>query len=326
MAVTQVDFGLLLHTRRLLQGSNVSFDAVWEQARAAETAGFDHVWLGDSVTVLDRARGDCLTTMAALAMATRKVGIGTVPFLLSLRNPVLVAHSLATIDVISNGRLRLGVSAGPVADYIRRQFDACGVPGTEKAGRLSESIALVRRLWSEERVSVTGRYYRLDNTGILPKPVQSPTIPIWIAAGDNEAALRRVANLGDGWVTTENTVEGFARLRRRIDAYSEEAGRNPKSVAPTMLYAAISVDRDGSKARNEGWTWMETFFRQPRDRLGHHTAIFGTPEECAETLRGYAEAGMTCLVARLASDEVGRQTDLMLNGVKPRLAAALGGR
>jgi alkanesulfonate monooxygenase SsuD/methylene tetrahydromethanopterin reductase-like flavin-dependent oxidoreductase (luciferase family) len=320
----KIEFGLLLHTRNLVQDTGkANFQSFWQQARDAEAAGFDHVWLGDSVTVLDRARGDCLTTMAALAVATNSIGIGTVPLLMSLRNPVLLAHSLATIDVISNGRLRLGVSAGPVADYIRRQFDACGVPGTEKAGRLSEAIVLARRLWSEDRVTFAGRYYRLENTGILPKPIQSP-IPIWVAAGDNEAALRRVARLGDGWVTTENTVDGFARLRRRIDDYAEAAGRNPASVAPTMLYAAIRLDRDGEAARAAGWAWMETFFRQPRDRLGHHTAIFGSPQECAEKLTSYAAAGMTCLVARIASDDAERQSDLLLNGVKPRLAAALG--
>lgn len=323
----RVEFGLLLHTRHLIQDSGAtSFDSLWRQARDADAAGFDHVWLGDSVTVLDRARGDCLTTMAALAMAAKRAAVGTVPLLLSLRNPVLVAHSLATIDVISNGRLRIGVSAGPVADHIRRQFDACGVPGAEKAGRLSEAIALIRRLWTEDRVTFAGRYYRLENVGILPKPIQTPTIPIWVAAGDNEAALRRVARLGDGWVTTENTVDGFTRLRRRIDAYAEEAGRDRKSVAPTMLYAAISLDRDGATARAAGWTWMESFFRQPRDRLGHHTAIFGTPEECGETLSFYAKAGMTCLVARIASDEIDGQTDLLLNCVKPRLAATLGDR
>jgi alkanesulfonate monooxygenase SsuD/methylene tetrahydromethanopterin reductase-like flavin-dependent oxidoreductase (luciferase family) len=324
-AMADVEFGLLLHTRNLIQGGGKSdFQGLWHQARAAEAAGFGHVWLGDSVTILDRARGDSLTTMSALAMATTRIGIGNVPFLLSLRNPVQVAHGLATVDVISQGRVRLGVSAGPVADYIRRQFDVCGVLGTEKAGRLSESIEVVRRLWREDRVTFEGRYYKFENTGILPKPVQSPTIPIWVAAGDNEAALRRVARLGDGWVTTENTVEGFARLRRRIDAYAEEAGRDPRASAPTMLYASICLDRDGDAARAAGWAWMEAFFRQPRERLGHYTAIFGSPEECAGTLARYAAAGMTCLVARVASDDTERQSDLLLTGVKPRLAALAG--
>ena len=146
-----MEFGLLLHTRDLVRDQGpTSFDTLWEQAEKAEDAGFDHIWLGDSVTILNRARGDCLTTMAALACKTRRIRLGAVPFLGALRNPVLLAHTLATVDVISQGRVTLAVSVGPTRDYIQRQFEACGVPAGEKAGRLSETIELMRRLWTEE--------------------------------------------------------------------------------------------------------------------------------------------------------------------------------
>lgn len=321
MAASPVEFGLLLHTRNLMpDGAPANFEPLWGQAAQAEAAGFDHVWLGDSVTILNRARGDCLTTMAALAMATKTIGIGTVPLLMSLRDPVVLAHMLATLDVISQGRLRIGVSAGPVAGYIQAQFAACGVPPGEKAGRLSESITLIRRLWSEDRVDFDGKYFRLTDTGILPKPVQSPVIPIWIAAGDNDTALRRVARLGDGWVTTEGSVEEFSRQRRLIDAYAEEYGRDPQAVAPTMLYVSFCLDEDGDKARETGWSWMENFFQRPRDKLDSYTPVFGTPDECVEILQRYAGAGMTCVVARLASDDTARQVELLLGDVKPRLS------
>ena len=123
-----MDIGLLLHTRQILRQEEAarSFEQLWEDAAQAEQLGFDHIWLGDSVTVLDKARGDCLTTMAALAARTSKIKIGAVPMLPALRNPVLLAHALATLDVISKGRIILGVSVGPVRDYIQRQFAACG--------------------------------------------------------------------------------------------------------------------------------------------------------------------------------------------------------
>ena len=297
------------------------FDSLWRQAARAEEVGFDHIWLGDSVTMLDKARGNCFTLMAALAMATKTIGIGSVPMLPSLRNPVLLAHTLATLDVIAKGRIHLGVSAGPVTDYIRRQFEACGVPAGEKAGRLSESIVLLRRLWAEDPFDFEGKYYSFENTGILPRPIQTPAIPIWIAAGDNETALRRVARLGDGWVTTEEDIDEFKRLRALIDGYSEEYGRAPGATSPTMLYATFRVDEDGEKAREEGFDWMVQFFRKPRERLGSYTPIFGTPEECAEILKAYAEAGMSCIVARLASENIEGQMDIMLNRLKPALAA-----
>ncbi|HEY6999486.1 MAG TPA: LLM class flavin-dependent oxidoreductase, partial [Candidatus Binatia bacterium] len=117
-----MEFGLLLHTRQLIRQEDAaqSFERLWADALQAEEAGFHHIWLGDSVTVLDKARGDCLTTMAALAAHTNRIRIGAVPMLAALRNPVLLAHALATLDVISNGRIILGVSVGPVREYIQR--------------------------------------------------------------------------------------------------------------------------------------------------------------------------------------------------------------
>jgi len=291
-----MEIGLLLHTRQIIRQEDAakSFDQLWADAAQAEELGFDHIWVGDSVTVLDKARGDCLTTMAALAARTRKIKIGAVPMLPALRNPVLLAHALATVDVISQGRIILGVSVGPVRAYIQRQFAACGVPPHEKAGRLGECIEIMRRLWSERTVSYDGRYYKLSDVGILPHPAQKPGIPIWIAADRNENGFRRVGRLGDGWVTLAPTLERFTAARGKIDQYA--------------------------RAKDEGWKWMERFFEQPREKLGHHFTIFGTADECVRLLSGYAAAGLTAIIARIASDDVGAQSSLLLNDIKPQLA------
>src|SRR4029077_3035385 len=104
-----MDIGLLLHTRQIVRQEDAakSFEQLWSDAAQAEELGFDHIWLGDSVTVLDKARGDCLTTMAALAGRTRRNKIGAVSVLPGLRKPVFLAHALATLDVISKGRIIL---------------------------------------------------------------------------------------------------------------------------------------------------------------------------------------------------------------------------
>ena len=315
-----MDIGLLLHTRQIVRQEEAakSFEQLWSDAALAEELGFDHLWLGDSVTVLTKARGDCLTTMAALAARTNKIKIGTVPMLPALRNPVLLAHALATLDVISNGRIILGVSVGPVRDYIQRQFAACGVPPQEKAGRLSESIEIMRRLWSETTVNYEGRYYQLRDVGILPHPAQKPGIPIWIAADRNENGFKRVARLGDGWVTLA-TQEKFAAARQKIDQYASGYGRLGE-CRPSALFAAFNIQADGDRARDEGWQWMERFFEQPREKLAHFFAIFGTPQECASVLKGYADAGLTAIIARIASHDVRAQARLLLNEIKPRLS------
>jgi alkanesulfonate monooxygenase SsuD/methylene tetrahydromethanopterin reductase-like flavin-dependent oxidoreductase (luciferase family) len=316
-----MEIGLLLHTRQIIRQEDAakSFEQLWLDAAQAEELGFDHIWLGDSVTVLDKARGDCVTTMAAVAGRTNKIRIGAVPMLPALRNPVLLAHALATLDVISKGRIILGVSVGPVRDYIQRQFAACGVPPQEKAGRLSESIEIMRRLWSETTIDYEGRYYKLNDVGILPHPAQKPGIPIWIAADRNENGFKRVARLGDGWVTLAPTLEKFAAARHKIDHYAQEHGRAGKCPV-AALYATFNIQTDGDQARDEGWQWMERFFEQPKEKLGHHFTIFGAPEECVRLLKGYAEAGLTTIIARIASDEVGTQARLLLNEIKPQLA------
>jgi alkanesulfonate monooxygenase SsuD/methylene tetrahydromethanopterin reductase-like flavin-dependent oxidoreductase (luciferase family) len=316
-----MEIGLLLHTRHLIRAEEAakSFDHLWADAAQAEELGFDHIWLGDSVTVLDKARGDCLTTMAALAARTSKIRLGIVPMLPALRNPVLLAHALATIDVISNGRIILGVSVGPVRDYIQRQFAACGVPPQEKAGRLSETIEIMRRLWSETKIDYQGRYFKLHDVGILPHPVQQPGIPIWIAADRNETGFKRVARLGDGWVTLAPTLERFTAARHKIDQYAQEHGRVEK-ISATALYATFNIQTDGERARAEGWKWMERFFEQAREKIGYHFTIFCTPQECAGLLKGYAEAGLTTIIARIASDDVPGQARMLLNEIKPRLA------
>ncbi len=320
-----IAFGLLLHTRHLIRDAqHADFSSLWRDAAEAERLGWDEIWLGDSITILERARGDCLTLMAALAMATRTVKIGTVPLMMSLRHPVPLAHALATVDVISNGRLRIGGAPGPVAPYMSRQFEACGVPAGEKAGRLSETIEICRRLWTEDKVTYEGRYFRLEDEGILPRPVQKPAIPIWLATSGRgaEPALRRVARLGDGWVSTGPTPEVFAETRGAIAGYARAYGRTPP-LDPSVLYATFRVDADGDKARAEGWDWMEGFFRRPRERLGNtYTPIFGTPAEVAAELKAYAAAGMTGVVMRIASEDFAGQSEALLGTVRPALGAS----
>jgi alkanesulfonate monooxygenase SsuD/methylene tetrahydromethanopterin reductase-like flavin-dependent oxidoreductase (luciferase family) len=316
-----VEFGVLLHTRHLIRddGLDASFESIWDEAALAEKLGMDHVWLGDSVTVLDRARGDCLALMASLAMKTNRVKVGTVPLLPALRSPVLLAHTLATLDVISQGRVLIGASVAPSLPYIRHQFEACGVPYSEKAGRRSESIQIMKRLWTEKTVSFEGKYHKLRNVGILPHPIQQPSIPVWVTADRNENAFKRVARLADGWFTSgSRPVEKFAINRNKIQAYAEAYGRRNWHV-PSGIYATFNVNTDRDKAVEEGWKWAVEFFRQPKANLDHLFTIFGTPDDCVQLLQRYVDAGLTLIVARLASPDAERQMRLLIDEVKPRL-------
>ena len=326
MATASIEFGLLLHTRHLIrEGASASdIEEFWEAARKAEEVGFDHVWVGDSprLALLDRAHADCLTIMAALAARTTKVRIGTVPLIAALRNPVLLAHQLATLDVISGGRILFGVSAAPQYRYAEREFEACGVPFHQRAGRLNESIQVMRRLWTEKSFTFGGKYYRFPESGIQPRPVQR-SIPIWVAAGDNEGALKRVAKLGDGWITVAPTPEEFVARRQKIEAYARDNGRDGADI-PSALFATFHLSKDGKNAEEEGWEAAERYFHQPRASLGHLSPFFGTPEECAGKLHGYLKAGLTSIVARLVSSDTEGQMRLLLEDLKPRLTSRSG--
>lgn len=323
MAIPGIEFGLLLHTRHLIRSEDrpPDLEEFWASAIEAEEAGFDHIWVGDSprLSSLDRAHAECLAIMAALAVKTRKIRIGTVPLIAALRNPVLLAHALATVDVISSGRVLIGVSVAPQYQHAEREFQACGVPFHQRAGRLNESIQVMRRLWTEESLAFKGNYFCFDEIGIQPKPMQRP-IPIWVAAGDNESALRRVARLGDGWFTVARTPDEFLNRRRKIDCYAGEYGRTGK-IARSALFATFHLSANGEKAREEGWQYAERYFHQPRSKLGHLSPFFATPEECARTLQEYVGHGLTAVVARIVSPEPAGQIRLLLEEVRPRLVA-----
>ena len=316
-----VEFGLLLHTRHWIRAERAPDDLekFWRAAEDAEAAGFNHLWVGDSPRIarMDRAHADCLTVMAALAAKTKKIKIGAVPLIAGLRNPVLLAHSLATLDVISSGRIIIGVSAAPQYKFAEQEFEACGVPFSQRAGRLDEAIRIMRRLWTEDSVSFDGKYQRFEDIGIQPRPL-GKSIPIWCAAGDNENALRRVARLGDGWFTVALTVDLFAARRAKIDRFARELGRDIKNL-PSTLFATFHLHSMPGKAEEEGWSLAESYYRQPRAQLKHLSPFFGTPEECAEKLQQYIAAGLTGVVARFVAPDIEVQTRLLLNEVKPRL-------
>jgi probable F420-dependent oxidoreductase len=316
-----VAFGLLLHTRHLIRGPSgrAEMDAFWQTAERAEADGYDHLWTGDSprIAALDRAHADCLTIMAGLAARTRKIKIGAVPLIAALRNPVLLAHSLATLDVLSSGRILFGVSVAPQYKHAEREFEACGVPFGQRAGRLDETIQIMRRLWTGESFPFDGKYHRFPDIGIQPQPVRR-SIPIWIAAGENENALKRAARLGDGWFTVAPTAEKYGARRQKIDAFARADGRELKNF-PSALFATFHLVEDARGAEEEGWKLAESYFRQPRAQLQHLSPFFATPEECAQRLRAYVDRGLTAIVARLIAPDVAAQTRLLLNEVKPRL-------
>jgi probable F420-dependent oxidoreductase len=180
---------------------------------------------------------DVTATLAYVAAATQRVRLGSAVIVLPYHHPIALAKALATVDVLSNGRLLLGVASG----WLREEFDMLGVPFRERGARTDEYLALIDALWTQERVTFRGRFFTLENAAFFPKPVQHPRPPIWIG-GDGPAALRRVGRLGDGWLAVPRDLDSHAASITTIRREAEAAGRDPGAIGVATAGGARSLD------------------------------------------------------------------------------------
>jgi probable F420-dependent oxidoreductase len=180
---------------------------------------------------------DATVTLAWVAALTKHVRLGASVMVLPYHEPVALAKALATIDVLSGGRLLVGVASG----WLREEFDLLGVPFRERGARTDEYLGALRALWSEERVTFRGRFVRLEEAAFFPKPLQRPHPPIWIGGG-SAAAFRRVARFGDGWLAVPRSPTELAADVATIRREAEAAGRDPSRIGVAASGGARSVD------------------------------------------------------------------------------------
>ena len=193
-------------------------------ARRAEALGFDSLWTGEHVVLPDPRQAPSpappdfamlhpSTALAYLAGVTKRVKLGTGITLIAQRNPVVLAKEMASLDVVSEGRLLLGIGAG----YLHQEFAALGVPFQERGARTDEYVAAMRALWNDERPSFHGRFVQFDAIQAMPRPVQDGGPPI-VVGGASDAALRRSVDYAQGWygfaLNVEQTAGVLERLRR----------------------------------------------------------------------------------------------------------------
>lgn len=315
------DFGVLLPTRGVLVysgGQPPRVEQVWQMAETAERAGYDSVWVGDSVT--SKPRLEPLTALAAVAARTSRVKLGTAVLLNALRHPVHLAHAAATIDNISAGRIILGLGAGRGNNQMFvSEHAAVGVPITERADRMEESIRAMRALWSGDSTSSDGEYYPLDDVVLEPRPVQ-PSIPLWISSNWVRRGLSRVAEMGDAWITNVPTVDLFQQCWRRIEDCAGEAGRDPAGIG-RCLYVSVNLNDDSAGALQEGDQYMQSYYSIPYDVISKNLlCVFGTVQQCIEKINAYREAGADYFIVRFASPDQQRQLSRFTAEVLPAVS------
>ena len=264
-------------------GGGPRTELVWQMAETAERAGYDSVWVGDSIT--SKPRLEPLTAMAAIAARTQRVKIGTAILLNALRHPVHLAHAAATIDNISAGRTLLGVGAGRSNNQMFvNEHDAVGVPIQERASRMEESIKVLRALWTGESVSTEGEFYPLNNVTLEPRPVQE-SIPIWISSNWVRRGLNRVADLGDAWITNVPSVELFQQCWKRIEERAGKVAKDPEKIG-RCLYISVNLNEE-AEALSEGDKFMQAYYSVPYDIISKQLlCVFGP---AGEMYRGHPE-------------------------------------
>jgi len=248
----------------------IDMTAVREVARRADALGFRELWVTENA--VDHVYSfDPAVVLTYAAAVTTKIRLGVAVSVLPVRNPIHVAHQVATLDYVSNGRAILGVGLGRDHHYAEFQ-----IPTERRVRRFKEGIELIKALWTEPKVTYRGDFYKLEAGAMVLKPVQKPHPPIWLG-GDHPDAVRRAATVADGWMGSGGSSNAeFARSVPIMRQNLEKAGRDPKKF-PISKRVFLSVHERADVARAECNHWFTTVYHNPNgaDASGVH----GTPEQ-----------------------------------------------
>jgi len=227
-----------------LSGQDTTIDALRAVWRIADESGFDHVWDFDHLASIggggpDRPVYEGWTLQAAMAEATRRVRIGCLVTGNTYRNPALLAKSAVTVDHLSGGRLEFGIGAA----WAEIEHEMFGFEGLDhRVGRLSESLQIIKSLWTEERTNFDGRYYRFKDAIANPKPIQKPYPPIWIGAS-GATTLRLVARHADVWNIAGGDPDRVKELTPLLDEACGAVGRDPAEIRRSIQFGWDGEDR-----------------------------------------------------------------------------------
>jgi alkanesulfonate monooxygenase SsuD/methylene tetrahydromethanopterin reductase-like flavin-dependent oxidoreductase (luciferase family) len=246
-------------------------------------AGIDHVCCGDHVSFFVGAGLDGLLQATALATLHPTLPVMTGVYLLPLRHPVLVARQISDVDQLAPGRLIFGVGIG---GEDRHEVEVCGVDPATRGRRMDECLEVLRGLLAGEPVSFEGEFIAVHEALVVPAP--DPPIPL-IVGGRSDAAVKRAARLGDGWLAVWVSPRRFASVVQEIGAQADAAGRDASAFEHGLnVWCGFGASRD--QARSHLAAGMEDFYRIPFERFERYSP-YGTPAEVADFLRPYVQAG-----------------------------------
>jgi probable F420-dependent oxidoreductase len=259
--------------------------SVLSLARRAEAAGFDSLWAGDHVSFYVPLL-ESLTLLSFVAAATERVKLGTAVYLVPLRHPTTTAKVAATLDLLSGGRLVLGVGVG---GEFPPEFTACGVPVEERGSRANESIPLLRRLWTENGVTHSGRHFSFGPVSLDPKPVQPGGPPI-LVGGRKAPAFRRAGRHGDGYISHMCSPEMYGENLNTIRQHAERAGRRDVRFQ-TSAFLFTRLGDDYEECLKTTASTLQMVYNRPFEDAARKYCLLGRTDDCLEQLRAFARSG-----------------------------------
>ena len=269
------------------------FENTAADARNAEALGYEFVSTGEHV-FFHGPTGNGLISLAAAAGATTTIGLMSTITLVPLYPAALLAKQVAALDVVSGGRFHLGVGVG---GEFAKEFEACGVPIEERGARTNEALEVMQRLWTEDNVKFDGRFNTLGGVTLAPKPASQPHPPLWIS-GRSEAARRRCARFGDGWLPYMYTPEKLAESLATISNYAADYERADAVRPGLFIFFAVHEDREtGIKMAADR---LSKQYNQDFSQLVHKYAIAGNPDDCIARIREYIDAGAQTIILNSA--------------------------
>ncbi len=335
-------FGVNLNNREPLLAPSYTLTDMLDLSQAVEQAGFDSVWVGDSL--FSKPRHEPLLLMAAISQRTSRVKLGTACLVTATRNPLYLSLEWSTLDHLSGGRTILGACMGNPEEGVRREYAALGLDFKRRASLFEEGLEVLRRLWTEGEVTFSGEHFQYEGvsfysgTEMAPlKPLQSPP-PIWVVsnprlvlgkkAEDKVArvisrAARRIARYGDGWMTCcrarhpDEYREQYAQI---VDAV-RELGRDPQDF--TMSY---QVTMNIADSREEAERSIGEYIGQYYPELSKAMDLgewgpVGTPDDIIEWIQTFAEAGVDYFICRFGSLDQFGQVERFAREVLPAFSA-----
>ena len=304
------------------EGGSFSREQILSFAQKAESLGYDSLSVNDHV-VFRTSWLDAISTLSAVAAITNEIKLGTSILNIVVRNPVICAKALSTIDILSSGRL-FAVGVGPGSH--KGDYDICGIPFEERWKRFTEALQVLQIVWKnnnkeQENSTLTnysGKYYRFEKVSVQPKPFQKPHPPIYIGSwGSSEAGLKRVAKYGDGWMASAYNItpDKFKVKWKILLSYRQALGKDIQSFENSVMSMFGYIDNDRNRAHRMAKDVLSPALGRPTEEL-ESLLLFGSPDHCLEKIRALSEAGVKRIHFWPVSDYL-EQIEIFRNEIVP---------